>query len=211
MERFCSLVVRIPGYRSRGPGSILQRYQIFWEVVGLERGPFSLESTTEELFERKSGGSGIERRDYGCRDPSHWSRGTFYPQTLPLTSPTISGGRSVGIILSRTKATEFSFRRSFNYFLAGRGAVPQRLVRGWKTRGRCLSPGRVKNFHFSISSARTLGPTHPIIPWIPGAVSPAVNRPGRGADHSPLTSAEDKKAWIYTSISPIRLRDVVLS
>jgi hypothetical protein len=30
-----------------------QRYQIFWEVVGLERGPLSLVSTIEELLERK--------------------------------------------------------------------------------------------------------------------------------------------------------------
>jgi hypothetical protein len=29
------------------------RYQIFWEVVGLERGPLSLVSTTEELLDRK--------------------------------------------------------------------------------------------------------------------------------------------------------------
>jgi hypothetical protein len=32
----------------------------------------------------------------------------LYPQKLALTSPT-SGGRSVGIVRSRTKATEFSF------------------------------------------------------------------------------------------------------
>ena len=32
----------------------------------------------------------------------------LYPQKLALTSPT-GGGRSVGIVLSRTKATEFSF------------------------------------------------------------------------------------------------------
>jgi hypothetical protein len=31
-----------------------RRYQIFWEVVGLERGPLSLVSTTEELLGRKS-------------------------------------------------------------------------------------------------------------------------------------------------------------
>jgi len=31
----------------------------------------------------------------------------LYPQNLALTSPT-GGGRSVGIVLSRTKATEFS-------------------------------------------------------------------------------------------------------
>jgi hypothetical protein len=28
-----------------------RRYQIFWQVVGLERGPLSLVSTTEELTE----------------------------------------------------------------------------------------------------------------------------------------------------------------
>jgi len=32
----------------------------------------------------------------------------LYPQKLALTSPT-SGGRSVGIVRMRTKATEFSF------------------------------------------------------------------------------------------------------
>jgi hypothetical protein len=36
--------------------------------VGLERGPLSLVSTTEELLERKSSGSGLERREYGRRD-----------------------------------------------------------------------------------------------------------------------------------------------
>jgi hypothetical protein len=35
-------VVRVPGYRSRGPGFDPMRYQIFREVVGLERGPLSL-------------------------------------------------------------------------------------------------------------------------------------------------------------------------
>jgi hypothetical protein len=35
--------------------------------VGLERGPLSLVSTIEEPLERKSGGSGLENGDYGCR------------------------------------------------------------------------------------------------------------------------------------------------
>jgi len=34
----------------------------------------------------------------------------LYPQKLALTSPT-GGGRSVGMVRSRTKATEFSFRK----------------------------------------------------------------------------------------------------
>jgi hypothetical protein len=35
--------------------------------VGLERGPLSLVSTTEELLGRKSSGSDLENREYGCR------------------------------------------------------------------------------------------------------------------------------------------------
>jgi hypothetical protein len=45
-------VVRISGYRSRGPGSI-PGVTIFSEEVGLEWGALSLVSTVEELPERK--------------------------------------------------------------------------------------------------------------------------------------------------------------
>jgi hypothetical protein len=83
-----------------------RRYQIFWEVVGLERGSLSLVSKIEELFGRKSSGSGLENQEYGHRDPSRWPCGTLYRQTLVLISPP-SGGRSVGIVRSRTQATEF--------------------------------------------------------------------------------------------------------
>jgi hypothetical protein len=48
---------------------------------------------------------GLERREYGRRDPSRWPRGTLYPQKLALTSPT-SGGRSLGIVRLQTKTTE---------------------------------------------------------------------------------------------------------
>jgi hypothetical protein len=92
-------------------GFVSRRYQIFWKVVGLERGPLSLVSTTEELLEIKSNGSGLEIREYCCKDPSRWPRGTLYPQKLALTSPT-SGCRSVGVVHSRTQATEFSFSTS---------------------------------------------------------------------------------------------------
>jgi hypothetical protein len=34
-----------------------------------------------------------------------------------------------------------------------------------------------------------------------GALSPGVKRPRREVDHSPPTSAEVKKMWIYTSTS----------
>jgi hypothetical protein len=52
-------MVRVPGYRSRGPGFDSRRYQIFLVVVGLERGPLSLVSTIEGLLERKSSSSEI--------------------------------------------------------------------------------------------------------------------------------------------------------
>jgi hypothetical protein len=75
--------------------------------VSLERGPFSLVSTTEELLERKRSGSGLENRDYGRRGSAALT--TRYPsirKNLALTSPT-SSGRSVGIVRLRTQATEF--------------------------------------------------------------------------------------------------------
>jgi hypothetical protein len=106
LDRLCGLVVRVSGYRSRGPWFDSRRYQIFWEVVGLERGPLSPVSTTEELLGRKSNSSCLENREYVHRNPLRWPRDTLHPQKLALTSPT-SGGRSVGIVRSRTKATEF--------------------------------------------------------------------------------------------------------
>jgi hypothetical protein len=54
------LQIRRPGFDSR-------HYQKK-KVVGLERGPFSLVSTTEELRDRKV--------EYGRRDPSRCPRGT---------------------------------------------------------------------------------------------------------------------------------------
>jgi hypothetical protein len=53
VDCFYGLVVRVPGYRSRGLGFDSRRYQILWEVVSLERGPLSLVRIIEELLERK--------------------------------------------------------------------------------------------------------------------------------------------------------------
>jgi hypothetical protein len=55
---------------------------------------------------QESSGSCLENREYGRRDPSRWPRGILYPQMLAITSPT-SGGRSVGIVCSRTQTMEF--------------------------------------------------------------------------------------------------------
>jgi hypothetical protein len=52
LDRLCGLVVRVLGHTSRGPGSIPGTTRKK-KVVGLERGPLSLVSTTEELLDRK--------------------------------------------------------------------------------------------------------------------------------------------------------------
>jgi hypothetical protein len=76
--------------------------------MGLERGPLSLVSTTEELLDRevaapvyktKITAIGIHHADYMA--PS-------IRKKLVITSPTI-GGRSVGIVRSRTQTMEFFF------------------------------------------------------------------------------------------------------
>jgi len=53
--------------------------------------------------------------------------------------------------------------------------------------------------------------TQPPIQWVPGTLYLGVKRPGRETDHSTPSSAEVKKAWIYTSTPPILLKGVVLS
>jgi hypothetical protein len=93
-DRLCGLVVRVPDYRSGGPrGSIPGHYKKK-KVVGLERGPLSLVSTTEKLLGRNSSGSGLEIREYWRRDSSH----------------------SVGTVRLRTEATEFCFVFLFLHF-----------------------------------------------------------------------------------------------
>jgi hypothetical protein len=102
----CGMVVKFPGYRCKSPGFDSRRYLIFWEVVGLERGPLSLMSTTEELHEWKSSGC-------GSRKPRLTVMGIC---CADLTTPSIckklartsltSGGHSVGIVHVRAKAME---------------------------------------------------------------------------------------------------------
>jgi hypothetical protein len=83
--KYVSIATFWPPLWSSGQSSWLQvqrsaldsrRYQIFWEVVGLERGPLSLVSTIEELLERKSSGSSLENRNYGRRYSPRWPRDT---------------------------------------------------------------------------------------------------------------------------------------
>jgi hypothetical protein len=76
--------------------------------VGLERGPLSLLSISEELLEWKSSGSGSRKPRLTAVGSVALITRHYYPQKLVLTSPT-NAGHSVGIVRLRTKATEFSF------------------------------------------------------------------------------------------------------
>jgi hypothetical protein len=68
-RRPCGLVVRVPGYRSRGPGSITDATRLS-EKYCVWNGVHSASlSTTEELLARKSTGSGLESIEYGRGDP----------------------------------------------------------------------------------------------------------------------------------------------
>jgi hypothetical protein len=68
--------------------------------VGLERGPLSLVSTTEELLDRKVAAPvwKTEIMTVGIRQADHVA--LSIRKNLAITSPT-SGGRSVGIVCSR--------------------------------------------------------------------------------------------------------------
>jgi hypothetical protein len=115
--KFCSRGPPLwSSYSSKGPGFDSRRFQVFWEAADLERGPLSLVRTTEELLGRKSSGSGPENRDKRPRESVALTTQHPLSAKVGTTSPT-SGGRSVGIVCSRTKATGFSFivcsRRKF--------------------------------------------------------------------------------------------------
>jgi hypothetical protein len=85
------------------------------------------------------------------------------------------------------------------------------LRAGWQ-RGQSSYPGRVKNFIFSTSFRPALGLTQSPIQWVLVAFYPEVKRPGREANHSPLTNANVRKAYIYVYIHSLtRLHDVVLN
>jgi hypothetical protein len=82
--------------------------------VGLERGALSLVSTTEGLLDRKVEApvSKIENMAVGIRHADQVA--LSIRKTLAITSPT-SGGRSVGIVHSRTQTMEFRLVFSFRY------------------------------------------------------------------------------------------------
>ena len=115
----------------------------------------------------------------------------LYPQKLALTSPT-GGGRSVGTVRSRTKATE-------SYIIIINTLLPDNL---WT------------QSVFSCSARTQIYPKYP--DRICGQFSlqfygyrrtcPATKRPGRVSDHSFSSSVEVENEWNCTSIYPTCLR-----
>jgi hypothetical protein len=58
-------------------------------------------------------------------------------------------------------------------------------------------------FPLTSVSRPALGPTQPPVQWVPGVLSPGVKpRPGRDADHSPLSSAEVVNEYELYFLSP---------
>jgi hypothetical protein len=92
------------------------------KVVGLERGPLSLVSTTEELLDRKGA---VPSRKPRIQPQGPVTLTTWHPlsaKKLAITSPT-SGGRSFGIVRSRTQTMEGFFCK-FLFPKATRGLEP---------------------------------------------------------------------------------------
>jgi hypothetical protein len=76
------------------------------------------------------------------------------------------------------------------------------IALGYGLHGRRLeSRQRQGIFLFTTVSRTALVSTQPPTQLVPGALSLGVKRPEREAVHSPVSSAEVKNAWSYTSHS----------
>jgi hypothetical protein len=118
VDRLCVLVVRVPGYRSRGPGSIPCATR-FSEKLWVWNGVHS--ASWVQL--RRYLGAAVWKAEITAVGIRHADHATpIYPQKLTLISST-SCGRSVGIIRSRTKATELPCLNYLWYLLIKQHAM----------------------------------------------------------------------------------------
>jgi hypothetical protein len=72
-------------------------------------------------------------------------------------------------------------------------------LRAGRQRGRSSSPGGISYILFSTSSRPALGSTQPPSQSVTGVLCRGLKQSGREIDHSPLTTSEVKKMWIYIS------------
>ena len=107
--KVCGLVVRVSGYRYRGPGFDPPALPDFLSSSGSGTGSTQpREVNWGATWMKKSSGSRSRKQRLTAVETRCADHVTpLYPQKLALTSLT-GGGRSVGIIRVRTKATEFS-------------------------------------------------------------------------------------------------------
>jgi hypothetical protein len=77
------------------------------------------------------------------------------------------------------------------------------------TPGRCgvRIPVQVRDYFRFKTSRPSLGPTQPLIQWLL-VLFPGAKRPECESDHPPLSGAEVKNEWSYTSTPPIYLHGV---
>jgi hypothetical protein len=105
------------------------------------------------------------RRNYVCKLPVKYFQLTYRFQA----TRTISCDKYYFELSGR-----YSEAKNFLSFFF-KSYVPLLLFRRWLRAGRLRgwgsSPGRVKNYYFSISSRPALGSTQPPIQWVPGALS----------------------------------------
>jgi hypothetical protein len=131
-----------------------------------------------------------QRPDRLCYPPSLLSNGYrgIFPQRL--------SGRRVNLSIHLHLVPKLRMRGAIL-------SLPQYVFMVW-----CLVKQEISLHDVSRTA---LGSTQPPIQLVTGALSLGVKQPGREADHSPPSSAENKNAWRYTSTPPILLHGVVLS
>ena len=132
----------------------------------------------------------------GTRGADHVT--PLYPQKLTLTSPT-GGGRSVGIVRSRTKATEFSLVLVHIYMCYMCECRP-----GWPSRYSDSLLAGGSGDHIRWGQNFPTRSDWPPIQWVLDHTR-GVIWPRRGVDHTPPSSAEVKERVeirIYSSSGP---------